>query len=124
MANQKRSWTITPSGLDRACDELFDELLGRWRGSTGGEAAPVGAVDCGDHYEVRIFADVPEPSALEVEVTNLSLRVRVPESALPRSEHTINFAHPVDRERTTARWVQGVLTVTLPKQSARRVKVE
>jgi HSP20 family molecular chaperone IbpA len=124
VASQKRSWTIATGGLDRACDELFDELINRWRGGIAVGSASVSAVDCGDHYEVHIVANVSDPDAVEVEVTDLSLHVRVPPGALPRSEHSINFARPVERERTTARWAQGVLTVTLPKQKGRRVKIE
>lgn len=124
MANQKRSWVLASGGFDRECDELFDELLSRWRSGLAAKAAPIGALDRGDHYEVQIAADIAEPQALEVEVTESSLCVRVPQGALPRTEHRVNFARPVDRERTSARWANGVLTVTLPKQSGRRVKIE
>lgn len=124
MANHKRSQAAVFGGFGRACDELFDELLGRWRGGAAGPSAPIAAVDRGDHYEVQIAAGVPDPCALDVEVTESSLRVRVPAGALPQAEHRVDFSRPVDRERTSARWADGVLTITLPKQSGRRVKIE
>jgi HSP20 family molecular chaperone IbpA len=36
----------------------------------------------------------------------------------------VTFAQPVDRERATARWASGMLTVVLPKLPGRRVKVQ
>jgi HSP20 family molecular chaperone IbpA len=124
VANQKRSWAIAAGDFERTCDELFDELLGSWRRGTAPGVAPMVAVDRGGHYEVRIAADVADPRTLVVEVTGATLRVRVPEGALPPIEHSVSFAHPVDRERTTARWARGVLTITVPKQRGRRVKIE
>ena len=111
-------------GFERACDELFDELLGRWR--SGRLAADVRAVsvDQGNRYEVRIEAAVSDPNAIEVEVSASHLIVRIPPGARPGAHHTITFAHRVDSEGTVARWSNGVLTVTLPKQPGKRVKVE
>ncbi len=124
VADQKRSRAIAARDFARTCDELFDELLGRWRGSMAAEVAPTIAIDYGSHYEVRIPARVADTRAVEVEVTGSILRVRVPEGVLPPVEHSVSFAHPVDRERTTAHWARGVLTITLPKQRGRRVKIE
>lgn len=124
MANHKRSGAIANRDFEHACDELFDELLGRWRGGLTAGAGSAAALDCGDRYEVRILARVDNPQALEVEVTGSALRVRTPQGELPAVEESVSFAHPVDRERTTARWALGVLTVTLPKQHVRRVKIE
>lgn len=122
MANQKHSRAIAAGDFARACDELFDELIGRWRGGFAG-AEPAVAVDCGGHYEVRVAAEVADPRSLEVEASGSALVVRVPAGALPPVEHRLSFAQPVDSERITARWARGVLTIRLPKARGRRIKV-
>ncbi len=124
MAEPKRPGAIATRDFEHACDELFDELLGRWRGRLAAGATAAVALDCGVHYEVRIPARVADPHAIEVEVTGSTLRVRVPEGELPPAEHNVSLAHPVDHERTTARWARGVLIITLPKRRGRRVTVE
>jgi HSP20 family molecular chaperone IbpA len=111
-------------GFERACDELFDELLGRWRSKPLGADVLAVKVDRGDRYEVRVEAAVSDPRAIEVEVSVSHLVVRIPPGARPGAHHTITFAHRVDSDRTTARWSEGALTVTLPKQPGRRVKVQ
>ena len=55
---------------------------------------------------------------------NADLIVRIPAGARAPVEHTVTFAQPVDRERATARWASGMLTVVLPKLPGRRVKVQ
>lgn len=124
MANQKRFRAIAAGDFERACDELFDELLGRWRTGFAVEAEPAVALDCGGHYEVRVAADVADPRALAVEVSGSALVVRVPAGARPPFEHRVTLAQPVDSERTVARWARGVLTIRLPKARRRRIKVE
>ncbi len=123
MANHKRSRAIAAGDFERACDELFDELLGRWRGGFAAEATPAVAVDCGGYYEVRIAADVSDPRTLSVEVSGSTLIVRIPAGELPPVEHRLTFAQPVDSEQTAARWARGVLTIRLPKARGRRVKI-
>ncbi len=111
-------------GFESACDELFDELLGRWRSRPLRIEMPAVQVDRGNQYEVRIEASVADPRTIEVEVSASNLIVRIPPGARPGVQHTITFAQRVDSERTTARWSNGVLTITLPKQRGQRVKVE
>jgi HSP20 family molecular chaperone IbpA len=120
----KRSDTIALRDFGRACDELFDEWLGRWRPAAAGVSAGAVAVDRGEEYEVRVEAAVDDPQVIYVEVTTAGLIVRIPLGARPPIEHTITFAQPVDRERATARWASGMLTVVLPKLPGRRVKVQ
>jgi HSP20 family molecular chaperone IbpA len=36
----------------------------------------------------------------------------------------MSFAQAVDRERTTAQWADGILTIVLPKLRGLRVKVQ
>jgi HSP20 family molecular chaperone IbpA len=119
----KRSDTIALREFERACDELFDEWLGRWR---GGAAALGGAVvvDRGEEYEVRVEAAVEDPEVIHVEVSDAGLLVRIPAGARPAVERRMTFAQPVDRERTMARWAGGMLTIVLPKLRGRRVKVQ
>jgi HSP20 family molecular chaperone IbpA len=121
----KRSDTKALRDFERACDELFDEWLGRWH---GGAAAPssgrIAVIDRGEEYEVRIEATVEDPEVIHVEVGEAALLVRIPGGARPVVERRITFAQPVDRERTTARWADGMLTILLPKLRGRRVKVE
>jgi HSP20 family molecular chaperone IbpA len=81
-------------------------------------------IDRGDEYEVRIEAAVEDPEVIHVEVGEAGLLVRIPGDASPAMERRVTFAQPIDRERTTARWADGVLTVVLPKLRGRRVKVE
>lgn len=119
----KRFETRAPGDFGHACDELFDELLGRWRRSAERAAAAAIAVDRGAEYQVEIEAAVADPREIEVEVVASTLVVRVPAGARPRAEHTITFAQPIDHEGTTASWSGGVLTVTLPKRRGRLVKV-
>jgi HSP20 family molecular chaperone IbpA len=121
----KRSDTITLRDFERVCDELFDEWLGRWHGGAAAAAAPSAViVDRGDRYEVRIEAPVEDPEVIHVEVTEVSLAVRIPAGAHPGVERRMSFTHAVDRERTTAQWADGILTIVLPKLRGRRVKVQ
>ncbi len=120
----KRSDTIALRDFERDCDELFDEWLGRWHGAAAGVSAGAVAVDRGEEYEVRVEAAVDDPQVIYVEVTTAGLIVRIPAGARAPVEHTVTFAQPVDRERATARWASGMLTVVLPKLPGRRVKVQ
>jgi HSP20 family molecular chaperone IbpA len=121
----KRSDTITLREFERACDELFDEWLGRWhRGAAAGISAGVVVADRGEEYEVRVEAAVEDPKVIEVEISEAGLIVRIPPGAHPAVERRMTFAQPIDHERTTARWAAGMLTIVLPKQRGRRVKVQ
>jgi HSP20 family molecular chaperone IbpA len=121
----KRSDTIALSDFERACDELFDEWLGRWRGAAApGVSGGAVVVDRGEEYEVRIEAVVEDPEVIHVEVSEAGLIVRIPVGAHPAVERRMTFAQLIDRERTTARWAGGMLTIVLPKLRGRRVKVQ
>ena len=65
----KRSDMIALLNFERACDELFDEWLGRWHGA----AAP--GASGGEEYEVRIEAAVEDPEVIHVEVSEAGLIV-------------------------------------------------
>jgi HSP20 family molecular chaperone IbpA len=122
----KLSDAITLREFERACDELFDEWLGRWRGRAAGGISSAGAVvfDRGEAYEVWIDAAVDDPEVIEIEVGDAGLAVRIPAGTKPSVERRITFSHPVDRERTSARWSEGKLTIVLPKSRGRRIKIQ
>jgi HSP20 family molecular chaperone IbpA len=121
----KRSDTIALRDFERACDELFDEWLGRWHGATAATSSGGAVVvDRGEEYEVRIEALVEDPEVIHVEVGEGGLLVRIPSGARAAVERRIAFAQAVDRERTTARWAGGMLTIVLPKLRGRLVKVQ
>jgi HSP20 family molecular chaperone IbpA len=113
------------SDFERACDELFDEWLGRWRGGAA-VGAPAGALvtDRGEDYVVQVEAVVDDPEVIDVEIGGAGLIVRIPSGVRPAIERRFTFAHAVDHERTTARWAAGLLTIVLPKLRGRRVKVQ
>ncbi len=121
----KLSDTKALRDFERACDELFDEWLGRWRGGAAVVAsAGAVAVDRGEAYEVRIEDAMADPQAIYVEVGEAGLIVRIPAGARPAVEHTMTFAQPIDLERVTSRWESGILKIVLPKLRGRRVKVQ
>ena len=110
--------------FERACDELFDEWLGRWHGAVPAASSGAVLVDRGEEYEVRIEAAVEDPEVIDVELGEAGLIVRIPAGAHPAVERRMTFAQPVDRERTAARWAGGILTIVLPKLRGRRVRVQ
>jgi HSP20 family molecular chaperone IbpA len=121
----KRSDTRTLRDFERACDELFDEWLGRWRGgAAAGISAGAVVADRGEEYEVRVEAVVEDPKVIYVEISETGLIVRIPSGAHPAVERRMTFAQPVDHERTTAHWAAGMLTIVLPKLRGRRIKVQ
>ena len=122
----KLSDAITLRDFERACDELFDEWLGRWHGRAGARPSSGAVVlDRGEAYEVWVEAAVSDPGVIEIELSDATLVVRIPaQDAKPSVERRITFAHPVDREQATARWAEGKLAVVLPKARGRRIKIQ
>jgi HSP20 family molecular chaperone IbpA len=102
----------------RMCDEMFDDLLvSRWR-----QGERVVAIDRGDSYQVKIATANADPQAMELEVSDYFLHLRVP-AVTGASKHTCRFAHPIDTERVTASWREGVLQIVLPKRRPRKIAV-
>lgn len=118
-----RSFTL--GEFERACDQLFDDLLiSRWRGPHRRPAPGHALVlDHGNRYEVRIAAAGSDPAAIEVEAGERRLRVRMP---LPSgaAENVFDFAAEVDTDAVSARWDKGTLHIILPKKRGRRVEVK
>jgi HSP20 family molecular chaperone IbpA len=103
---------------------MFDELLvARWRGRPDSGGNRVVAVDQGESYQVTIPTADADPQTMELEVSDHSLRLNMP-SWSGSAQNTCHFPHPIDSERVTASWRDGVLQVTLPKKRGRRIVVE
>src|SRR6267143_6894403 len=91
----KRSDMTALLNFERACDELFDEWLGRWHGAAApGASGGAVVVDRGAEYEVRIEAAVEDPEVIHVEVSEAGLIVRIPGGAHPAVERRMTFGKP------------------------------
>lgn len=98
---------------------MFDDLLiSRWR-----QGERTVAIDLGDTYQVKIDAANADPQSMELEVSDYAMHLRVP-AVTGASKHTCRFAHPIDSERVTASWRDGLLEILLPKRRPRRIAVE
>lgn len=103
----------------RALDQTFDELLiGPWRPGAG-KRVPAIIIERDEGYEVRIGTGDFAPHELEVEVAGDSrLTVRARHGAR-KWEQSMSFNAPVETEKVTARWAEGVLTVLAPRRDRR-----
>lgn len=110
--------------FERDCDELFEEMLGRWRfGRPAPVVGPAIVLDRGDRYEVRLFGlSGLEPEDVEAEVTDRKLRVRVRRGVGAAFERWFSFPKPVDREAVAAQFSDGVLVIVLPIKKSRRTR--
>jgi HSP20 family molecular chaperone IbpA len=96
------------SEFERAIDEFFDELLiDRWQCGAGEQFADAEIVDY--------------PEKIQVETLGRRLTVRASAGAHRNLVRAFTFAENVDAEAASARWLTGRLTITLPKEKARRI---
>lgn len=110
------------SEFERAIDEFFDELLiDRWQCGAGEQFADAEIVDYADRYEIRLAAEGVDPEKIQVETLGRRLTVRASAGPHRNLERAFTFAENVDAEAASARWLSGRLTITLPKQKARRI---
>jgi HSP20 family molecular chaperone IbpA len=119
-------FAATLDEFGRTFDELFDDLLiQRWRLTpivTESEHAIVRDYD--DHYEVMFAAGGIDPDAVEIEVGERRLTVRIANEASGTRERSFSFAESVEREAVTAKAAGETLLIVLPKiRRARRVRV-
>src|SRR5260370_9355362 len=115
MSQMKRSNMVALLNFERACDELFDEWLGRWHGAAApGTSGGAVVVDRGEEYEVRIEAAVEDPEVIHVEVSEAGLIVPIPTGAQPAVERRITFPQPDDHDGTTAARAGGIATIVVP----------
>jgi HSP20 family molecular chaperone IbpA len=120
-----KSLVVTLKDFQRACDELFEDLvIERWRaGEQVTELEGALMVDKGRFYEARIAMRGADPRHTEVEVTEHRLRVRIPVGQSGYRERSFTLPSPIDRDTVSARWSKDTLVVTLPKQRGRRIEV-
>jgi len=98
---------------------MFDDLLiSRWQ-----QGERTVAADLGDSYQVKIAIANADPKSMELEVSDYAMHLRVP-AVTGASKHTCRFAHPIDSDRVTASWRDGLLEILLPKRRPRRIAVE
>jgi len=109
--------------FERAIDQFFDEfLIDRWRlRAAVFEQAEV--VERAEHYEVRVTAEGVNPAEIEVEGLGRRVTIRAV-NANRKAERSFTFSETIDAEAATARWLDGVLTITLPKQKPRRIRLK
>ena len=110
------------SEFERAIDEFFDELLiERWQCGAGEQFADAEITDYADRYEIRLVAEGVDPEKIEVESLGRRLTVRASAGQHRNVEKAFTLAENVDAEAASARFLTGRLTITLPKQKARRI---
>jgi HSP20 family molecular chaperone IbpA len=109
--------------FEQAIDQFFDEfLIDRWRRRTVAfEQAEM--VERTEQYEVRVTAEGVDPAEIEVEGLGRRVTIRAV-SANRKVERSFTFSETIDAEAATARWLDGVLTITLPKQKPRRIRLK
>jgi len=119
-------FTSTLDDFSRAFDELFDDMLQRWRMAQGA-GAPTHAIvrDYRDRYEVLIALGGVDPDKLDIRVGERTLTVRVPDDVSALCEGSFAFSEPLQHNAVTAKATGGTLTIVLPKLArSRRVRVE
>ncbi|HVC45137.1 MAG TPA: Hsp20/alpha crystallin family protein [Candidatus Binataceae bacterium] len=108
----------------RAVDELFDDLLiARWREPRTRAGHGASVIDRGTDYAVQLAVVGHDPNAVEIEVSERRLIVRIP-GPTGFAERSFDFAHPIECDGVSARWRDGALLIVLPKKPGRRVAVE
>jgi HSP20 family molecular chaperone IbpA len=111
--------------FERTIDEFFDELLiDRWRAGVGNRFEQGEVIDHPDSYEIRVTTEGIDPAKIEVESLGQRLTVRAPVGPNRNIESSFRFAEAIDAEAASARWTNGVLTVILPKQKTRRIRLK
>jgi len=109
--------------FERAIDQFFDEfLIDRWRRrAVAFEQAEI--VERAELYEVRVTAEGVDPAEIEVESLGRRVTIRAV-NANRNVERSFTFSETIDAETATARLLDGVLTITLPKQKPRRIRLK
>lgn len=120
----RRRTGFSAEDFERAIDEFFDEMLiSRWRSVAPEEFERAQVLDLPDAYQVRIAIPGADPGTIAVEMSGQKLCVRAPAGRDGTFESAYSFAVPVDDHAVEANWSQGVLTVRVPKQKPRIIKV-
>ena len=83
----------------------------------GGKANAPWRLIAATTYQVKIATADADPQTMELEVSDYLLHLRVP-AVTGASRHTCRFAHPIDSERVTASWREGILQIVLPEAAS------
>ena len=126
----------TPVAFARAVDRLIDESFDRVRGQSGTRLPAVDVRESDTHYIV--VADLPgvDKSQLAVSVEGRVVGLETTPAEAPKSEDRVLYGErrapryarklalpsEVDADATEARLENGVLTLTLAKKAADRVR--
>jgi HSP20 family protein len=127
--------------MRREMESLMERLTGVTDGSQAGVFPPVNVSEDRDHYYVRALIPGVDPAQLNVSVVNQTIAVsgtrQAPEEAgasyhrKERAEgefsRSVTLPASFDGARVDAKYVDGILTLTLPKPDAakpRRVTVQ
>ncbi len=113
------------SSFERELDEFFDSMLiDRWRGRERSREFEQAAVyEYRDSYEVKIAMPGIDPARIDVRMIGPRLSITAPRGA-DEIEFTYMFSTPVDSDAVSASWKADTLTLTAPKRSPRRIKIE
>lgn len=124
MHTMRRRSGFSAQDFERAIDEFFDEMLiSRWRAAAPEEFERSQVLDLPDAYQLRIAIPGADPKTIAVEMSGQKLCVRAPAGREGSFESAYSFAVPVDEQGVEANWAAGVLTVRVPKQKPRIIKV-
>lgn len=116
--------------LQNAMDRLFDEAWGGLRPTIAGNTMPIDVHETADAYHV--VANMPGLSADQLNINwhdnklTISVEIEAPtvpdnakvllqERAFGKFARTLTLPLAVDADKVTAEYVNGVLTLTLPK---------
>ncbi|HVA76752.1 MAG TPA: Hsp20 family protein [Candidatus Binataceae bacterium] len=111
--------------FERAIDAFFDEMLvDRWKCGAASGFEHTELSDLPDRYEIRLASRGVETGTIEVESRGQRLTVRASAGQFGRLESGFAFAENVEPESATAAWSNGVLTVIVPKNKARRIALK
>src|SRR4029453_7737501 len=139
------SWTTPPNGfaqMGRDMETLMERLTGvTAEGSVAGVFPPMNVSEDRDHYYVRALIPGIDPAQLTVSVVHQTITVSGPrqfreeagasyhrrERAEGAFSRSVTLPAVFDGTRVEAKYVDGILTLTLPKPEAakpRRVMVQ
>lgn len=123
-----------PLLLREAMQRLFDESFVpfSWRNGANNSTLPVDVYATPDHYTVRAFLPGVLPDNLEITYAHnaVTINASVPQPPTPQGEsvtwfyrelatgtytRTIQFSEAIDPDHIESSFVNGVLTLTLPK---------
>ncbi len=121
----RRFAVLVGGDFERLFDEFFDEMLiAPWREhALPEEFARSRVIERPERYEVWIVLAGIDPTAVEVEMKGQRLYVRTRKGGTRAIESSFSFASPIDAGAVSAKFVRGVLIVTIPRRGPTRIKI-